>query len=232
MITLRPAAERGHVDHGWLDTFHTFSFASYRDPAHMGFRSLRVINEDRVAPGQGFGTHPHADMEILTYIVEGALEHKDSLGNGSVIRPGDVQRMSAGTGVTHSEFNGSAAAPVHLLQIWILPERRGIEPSYEEKHFAREERQGVLRLLASSDGRDGSVTIHQDVGIHGSVLESGQEVAHDLQPGRHAWLQVIAGRISVNGVAMGPGDGAAASDEERLVLAAGATAELLLFDLA
>jgi redox-sensitive bicupin YhaK (pirin superfamily) len=232
MIRLRPAAERGHFDHGWLDTFHTFSFGGYRDSEHMGFRDLRVINEDRVAPGKGFGTHPHADMEILTYIVAGALEHEDSMGNGSVIRPGDVQRMSAGTGVTHSEFNASTDEPVHLLQIWILPERRGIEPSYEEKHFAAEERRGRLCLLASRDGREESVSLHQDVDLYGTLLEKGQEVAHELRPGRHAWVQVVAGSIDLGDTALGAGDGAAVSDESRIVLAAGAETELLLFDLA
>jgi quercetin 2,3-dioxygenase len=231
MITLRPAAERGHFDHGWLDTYHTFSFASYHDPKHMGFRSLRVINDDRVQPGEGFGTHGHRDMEIITWVLEGALEHKDSMGNGSVIVPGDVQRMSAGTGVTHSEFNPSREAPVHLLQIWLLPDARGLAPSYEQKHFEASERRGRLRLLAACDGRDGAVTIHQDADVWTALLEPGQAVRHPLGAGRHAWVHVARGAVTVNGVALGPGDGVALSGETGLDIRASAPAEVLLFDL-
>lgn len=231
-ITLRRSEERGHANHGWLDARHTFSFAGYRDPAQMGFRSLRVINEDRVRPGQGFGEHPHQDMEILTIVLEGALEHKDSLGNGSVIRPGDVQRMSAGRGIFHSEFNHSQEESVHLLQIWILPERRGIEPGYEQEHFPREERLNRLRLLASSDAREGSLTIHQDASVYGSVLEAGAEVSHELTPGRHAWIQVAEGTLVLNGQTLKAGDGAKVSEAERLELSSPSGAEFILFDLA
>jgi redox-sensitive bicupin YhaK (pirin superfamily) len=231
MIRPRPAAERGHVDHGWLDARHTFSFASYRDPAHMGFRALRVINEDRVQPGRGFGTHPHADMEIITYVISGALQHRDDLGNGSVIRPGDLQRMSAGTGVTHSEFNASPTEIVHLLQIWILPERAGLAPSYEERHFPEEERRGRLRLVASRGGRDGSLRLHRDVDLHASLLAAGAEVMLPLRPDRHAWLQMIRGTVDLNGTRLEAGDGAAVSDERELAIRAAAAAELLVFDL-
>ncbi len=231
MITLRPSGERGHVDHGWLDTYHTFSFANYYDPEHMGYRTLRVINEDWVSPGKGFGTHPHDNMEILTYIVEGALEHQDSMGNGSVIRPGDIQRMSAGSGITHSEFNASGTEPVHLLQIWILPESRGIQPSYAQKYFGREEKSGKLCLLASRDGRDGSVTLHQDVDVYATRLATGQQVKFELSQGRHAWVQVVRGRISLNDHDLNRGDGAAVSAEELLTLTALAEAEILVFDL-
>ena len=195
MITLRPAKERGHFDHGWLDTYHSFSFSEYHDPAHMGFRSLRVINEDRVDPKAGFPPHSHRDMEIITYVLAGALGHKDSMGNGSVIRPGDVQRMSAGTGVTHSEYNGSEKEPVHLLQIWILPEKRGIAPGYEEKKFPADEKRGRLRLIASRDAAEGSVTIHQDARVYASLLDAGQTVRHPLAPGRGAWLHLVSGEI-------------------------------------
>ncbi|MEK7445694.1 MAG: pirin family protein [candidate division NC10 bacterium] len=232
MIRVRRAGERGHADHGWLDTWHTFSFASYHDPAHMGFRALRVINDDTVAPGTGFGAHSHRDMEIITYVLEGGLAHKDSMGNGSVIRPGNVQRMSAGTGVTHSEFNASESEPVHFLQIWILPERTGLPPSYEEKQFAREEKRGVLRLIATPDARDGAATIHQDARVFASVLEPGERLAHRLAPGRHAWLHVISGGLTLDGVALEGGDGAAVTGEPALDLSATAPAELLLFDLA
>jgi redox-sensitive bicupin YhaK (pirin superfamily) len=234
MITLRPSSERGHANHGWLDTYHTFSFDTYRDPNYMGFRTLRVINEDRVAPGRGFPTHPHRDMEIITYILQGALAHQDSMGNGSVIRPGDVQRMSAGTGVRHSEFNHSPNEPVHLLQIWILPRERGIAPSYEQKMFAEDEKLGRLRLIASSDGREGSVTIHQDASIYTSLLKPGSRLSHELKPGRHAWIQAARGAFTVNGVQLRAGDGAAISDERQLTLASDGTetSELLLFDLA
>src|SRR5205823_2572264 len=197
MITIRKSEERGHFDFGWLDTYHTFSFDQYYDPAHMHFRALRVINEDRVQGGKGFPTHSHRDMEIITYIIDGALEHRDSMGNGSVIRPGDVQRMSAGTGVTHSEFNPSGTAPVHLLQIWILPERTGLAPSYEERRFPAAEKRGMLRLVASHDGRDGSVVVFQDVDVFAVVLEPGEEVMHPLQHGRHAWVQIVAGSAAL-----------------------------------
>ena len=232
MIVVRPAAERGHFDHGWLDTRHTFSFAGYHDPAHMGFRSLRVINEDRVAAGKGFGAHSHQDMEILTYVLDGALEHADSMGNRSVIVPGDVQRMSAGTGVTHSEFNPDTRRPVHFLQIWILPDRRGLPPGYEQKSIPTEEERGVLRLVAARDGRDGAVTIHQGVDLYGSRLLPGERVKHALAGGRHAWLQAVAGRVELNGTALGAGDGAAVSRESALEIAALEPAHFLLFDLA
>jgi redox-sensitive bicupin YhaK (pirin superfamily) len=233
MLQLRPAGERGHFDHGWLDTYHSFSFADYHDPAHMGFRALRVINEDRVVPGEGFGTHPHRDMEIVTYVLEGALQHKDSMGTGSVIRPHEVQRMSAGTGVFHSEFNASKTDPVHLLQIWLLPERRGIEPSYEQKAFDPAEKRGRWRLVGARDGREGAVTIHQDVDLYGTIVGPGDAVRHALKPGRHAWVQVARGRATVNGQALEPGDGLALSDVAS-VEASGrdGEAELLLCDLA
>lgn len=232
MIAVRSAQERGHADHGWLDTYHTFSFASYYDPRFMGFRALRVINEDFVEPGQGFGTHPHRDMEIITYILEGALEHRDSLGNGSVIVPGDVQRMSAGTGVTHSEFNPSRKDPVHLLQIWILPEEAGLSPSYEQHTFPLEQKRGQLRLLASRDGRQESVTLHQDVSLYAALLEPGQAVTHALKPGRHAWVQVARGSARLNGALLKTGDGAAVSQEQELEIKAAEPSEVLLFDLA
>ncbi len=231
MITVRRSDERGHVDHGWLDTRHTFSFASYFDRRHMGFRTLRVINEDVVAAGKGFGMHPHNDMEIITYVLEGALAHRDSMGNHSVIRPGEVQRMSAGTGVVHSEANPSDTEPVHLLQIWILPEREGIEPGYEQKEFPDAEKRGRLRLVASPDGAEGSVTIHQDARLYASLLEPGESVEHRLAAGRHAWIQVVRGVVTVDGERLEAGDGASASDAETLTLAAEAPAEILLFDL-
>jgi quercetin 2,3-dioxygenase len=231
MIVKRPAAERGHFDHGWLDTSHTFSFADYHDPARMGFRSLRVINEDRVAPGKGFGTHSHRDMEIITYVLEGALAHADSMGNRSTIVPGDVQRMSAGTGVTHSEFNGQRDRPVHFLQIWLLPDRRGLTPGYEQKAIPEAEERGVLRLVASRDGREGSVTIHQDADLYASRLLPGERVKHALAEGRHAWLQMVSGRVELNGTALGAGDGAAVSQETGLEVVALEPAHFLLFDL-
>ena len=232
MITVRPAGERGHFDHGWLDTCHTFSFASYHDPRHMGFRALRVINEDRVQPGEGFGTHAHRDMEILTWVLEGALEHEDSMGNGSVIRPGDIQRMSAGTGVTHSEFNPSREALVHFLQIWLLPRERGLAPGYEEKHFPPEARRGHLCLLAAGDRREGAVTIHQDADLWTGLLEQGESVRHALSPGRHAWLHVARGVVTLNGSPLRAGDGAAVSAEAAIEVTASTSAEVLLFDLA
>lgn len=231
MMVIRPGAARGHFDHGWLDTYHTFSFASYHDPQHMGFRSLRVINEDRVKPGEGFGTHAHRDMEILTWVLEGALEHKDSMGNGSIIRPGDIQRMSAGTGVTHSEFNPSRDEPVHLLQIWLLPRRRGLSPSYEEKGFPPETRRGGLRLIAARDGREGAVTIHQDADLWTALLEPGESVRHILEAGGYAWLHVAAGSVAANGMALRAGDGAAISDEKVVEVTARDRSEILLFDL-
>jgi len=230
MIRIRKAKERGHFDHGWLDTYHTFSFADYYDPDFMGFRALRVINEDRVEPGRGFGTHSHRDMEIVTYVLEGELEHRDSMGTGSIIRPGEVQRMSAGTGVLHSEVNPSRKSPVHLLQIWILPERRGLRPEYEQKAFPAEERNGKLRLVASQDGANGSLTIHQDARLFAATLGKADSVQYDLQPGRYAWLQVARGSVDVNGQKLEAGDGAAIEDERTLTLR-GDGAEVLLFDL-
>jgi redox-sensitive bicupin YhaK (pirin superfamily) len=232
MLTRRQAADRGHFNHGWLDTYHTFSFGDYHDPRNMGFRSLRVINEDRVAPGAGFPTHPHRDMEIITYVLEGGLQHRDSMGNGSVIRPGEVQRMSAGTGVTHSEFNASRSEPVHLLQIWIFPERNGLKPSYEEKTFSAQERLGRLRLVASPNGQDGTVKIHQDAGLYATLLGRGQKVSHALRPARHAWIQVARGSVEANGQLLEQGDGAALSDEPSVELLGVDDAEVLLFDLA
>jgi len=231
MITVRKAGDRGGGDHGWLDTRHTFSFADYYDAAQMGFRGLRVINEDRVQPGRGFPTHGHRDMEIISYVLTGALEHKDSMGTGSVIRPGDVQRMSAGTGVMHSEFNPSRTEPVHFLQIWILPGTRGLDPSYEQKPFPEAEKRGRLRLIASRDGRDGSVTIHLDASVYAAVLAPGERVALALADGRHAWVQVARGAVTLNGEALGAGDGAALSREPALTLVAVERAEVLVFDL-
>jgi redox-sensitive bicupin YhaK (pirin superfamily) len=231
MIQLRKAEERGRADHGWLDSRHTFSFADYHDPGHMGFRALRVINEDRVSPGQGFGTHPHRDMEIISYVLEGALEHKDSMGTSSVIRPGEVQRMTAGKGVLHSEYNPSRTDPVHFLQIWIVPEKKGLTPGYEQKAFGDPERRNQLRLVASRDGRDGSLTIHQDAELYTTLLTKGEKVAQALRPGRHAWIQVTRGAVELNGKPMKAGDGAAASGEKSLELAAAADAEVLIFDL-
>ncbi len=232
MITRRPGNERGHANYGWLDTYHSFSFAGYYDPKHTGFRALRVINEDRVQPGKGFGTHPHRDMEIITYVLEGALEHKDSMGNGSIIKPGDIQRMSAGTGITHSEYNPSKSERVHLLQIWILPQQEGLKPSYEQRAFKAEEKRGQLRLIASPDGRDGSVTVHQDVELYATVLAPGEQVTHRLKPNRYAWVQVPGGAAKLNGLSLQAGDGAAVSEEEILEIKANDSAELLLFDLA
>lgn len=231
MIKVRRAAERGHFDFGWLNTYHTFSFGEYYDPRHTGFRSLRVINEDRVRPGHGFPVHAHRDMEIISYVLEGALAHKDSLGTGSVIRPGEVQRMSAGTGIRHSEFNHSKDEPVHFLQIWLLPERQGVAPGYEQKAFARSELRGRLRLLASRDGGDGSVTIHQDAKLYAALLAPGESVTHELAPGRHAWLQVARGAVELNGASLGQSDGAAIRDESALTVKGVRDAEVLLFDL-
>jgi hypothetical protein len=231
-VIVRPAGERGLADHGWLRSFHTFSFADFYDPAHMGFRALRVINEDRVSPGQGFGSHPHRDMEILSYVLAGALAHADSTGQRGVVRPGELQRMSAGTGVAHSETNASDREPVHFLQIWILPERRGLAPSYQQVAFPAEERRGALRLIASRDGRDGSVTIQQDVNLYSALLEPGQKVAFDLPAGRGAWIQMARGSVSAGGKILEAGDGARTEQSGRIELAALAPAEVLLFDLA
>lgn len=231
MIQIRPSNQRGHARFGWLDSHHTFSFGEYHDPRFMGFGPLRVINEDRVEPGQGFGTHGHRDMEIISYVLEGGLAHNDSLGNGSVIRPGDVQRMSAGTGVRHSEYNHSESEPVHFLQIWILPERQGMEPSYDERTFPAEEKRDRLRLIGSRDGRDGSVVIHQDVALYASLLSEGKEVTHPIEGERYLWVQVMRGTITVNGEMLDTGDGAALVDEEQLVIHANREAEFLLFDM-
>jgi len=231
MITLRKAAERGHAHHGWLDTWHTFSFADYHDSAQMGWSALRVINEDVVAPGMGFGTHGHRDMEIVTYLLDGALEHKDSMGNGAVIRPGDAQRMSAGKGVLHSEFNPSQDEAAHLLQIWIEPKVRGVKPSYEQTFFPAGEKRGRLRLIASGDGREGSVTIHQDAALYATLLAPGESLRHALAPGRHAYLQVARGAVTLNAQPLQCGDGAKIADETDLEIAATRDAEILLFDL-
>ncbi len=231
MITLRRSQERGHANHGWLDTYHTFSFANYLDPQHMGFSVLRVLNDDTVAPGMGFGTHPHADMEIVSVVLDGALAHRDSMGNSSVIRPGEVQRMSAGTGVRHSEFNPSDTEPVHFFQIWILPNQKGLPPSYEQKTFSEEEKRGKLRLVASPDGRDGSVTVHQDVLLYLTLLGAGDTLTQPLPSGRKAYVHVARGGVVVNGEAMVAGDGAKLVDETKLRLEATDAAEVLLFDL-
>ena len=231
MIALRRSRDRGHANHGWLDSHHTFSFADYYDPAHMGFSVLRVLNEDRVAPGMGFGTHPHRDMEIVTYVLEGALQHQDSLGNGSVIRPGDVQRMSAGTGVTHSEMNASPTDPVHLLQIWLLPDRPGLQPGYEQKSFSPESRTSRLKLVASRDGRDGSVTIHQDAFIYAAIINEDDTLEYRFEPGRRGYLQVATGDVVVDGHLMRAGDGARISQEDQIALGSPKRTELLLFDL-
>jgi redox-sensitive bicupin YhaK (pirin superfamily) len=231
MITIRRSNERGHFDHGWLNTYHTFSFDQYYDPRYMGFRSLRVINEDFVAPGRGFPKHGHRDMEIITYILEGALKHEDSIGNGSVIRPGDVQRMSAGTGVRHSEQNASITERVHLLQIWILPHTIDLEPSYEQKAYSDDERRGQLRLIASEDGRDGSVKVHQDVSLFASILDADQQVERSMDQQRYAWIQVARGVIGVNGETARQGDGVVITGESRLTIKAEEPAEILLFDL-
>jgi redox-sensitive bicupin YhaK (pirin superfamily) len=232
MIDPRRSDERGRSDYGWLDSRHTFSFAGYMDPAHMGFRQLRVINEDRVHPGRGFGAHDHRNMEIISYVVSGALRHRDSMGNGSVIRPGEVQLMSAGTGVTHSEMNASENEPVHFLQIWILPRTSGGPPRYLQKAFAPERRAGRLCLLASPDGADGSLSIQQDVRLFGTTLEGGEQVTHTLAPGRHAWVQLVHGAVTIGGTSLVAGDGAAVSEETEITLVSSDRAEALLFDLA
>jgi redox-sensitive bicupin YhaK (pirin superfamily) len=231
MITIRKAEERGHFDFGWLSTYHSFSFGDYYDPKHTRFRTLRVINEDFVQPGHGFPTHGHRDMEIITYILQGALEHRDSMGTGSIIRRGDAQRMSAGTGVTHSEANPSPDEPVHLLQIWIFPSEQDLQPEYEEKKFSDDEKRNKLRLIVSPDGSGGSVKIHQDAKIYASLLDDREEVVHSLEEGRSAWLQVAAGSVRLNNVALKQGDGAAVSQESKLRITAEAPAEVLLSDL-
>jgi len=232
MVEIRRSEERGHFDRGWLDTYHTFSFDEYYDPRFVHFRSLRVLNEDRVAPGKGFPMHSHRDMEIVTYVLEGELQHRDSMGNGSVIRPGDVQRMSAGTGVSHSEFNASREEPVHLLQIWMLPAKTGLVPEYEQKTFPEAEVRAGLRLVASAEGRDGSVTIHQDASVYAARLGTGMRASHKLARGRYAWLQVARGRVRMNWFVLESGDGAAISEEPRVELSGAEDAEVLLFDLA
>lgn len=232
MLTIRPASERGHAEHGWLDSHHSFSFADYYDPAHMGFRALRVINEDRVAPAKGFGTHPHRDMEIISYVLDGGLAHKDSLGTGSVIKPGDVQRMSAGSGVSHSEFNASPSDPVHFLQIWLVPSERGIKPSYEQKTFTEADKRGRLRVVASPDAREGSVTIHTDAVLYSGLFDQGESAELTLAAGRHAWVQVARGSVRLNGQELAAGDGAALSDVAKLELEGIERAEVLVFDLA
>ncbi|MBF2047784.1 MAG: pirin family protein [Elainella sp. C42_A2020_010] len=232
MITLRPAGERGHANFGWLDSRHSFSFGNYYDPAHMGFRALRVINEDRVAGGGGFPTHPHRDMEILTYVLSGALSHRDSMGNTATIHANEVQRITAGTGITHSEFNASDSEPVHFLQIWIVPEQRGLTPSYAEAAFPAETRQNQWRLLAGGNSSNGAIHINQDVDLYAALLTDGEQLNFPLRPGRHAWLQVAQGKVSLNGLSLEADDGAAISDETQLEVLAHSDAEVLLFDLA
>lgn len=232
MITLRKSADRGHANHGWLDSYHTFSFASYYDPKFMNFRSLRVINEDRISPGAGFPTHSHQDMEIITYVWEGALEHKDSLGNGEIIHPGEVQRMTAGTGIQHSEFNPSKTEGVHLFQMWILPEKNGLIPSYEQRKFHVKNTPNQWHLLVSRDGRDGALKIHQDVDLYGAFLRDNCQLSHSFEPNRHGWLQVAQGKITANGVSLDAGDAVAISGEEILLIAAHESSQFLLFDLA
>jgi len=232
MIVIRRADDRGYADHGWLQARHTFSFAGYRDREHMGFRSLRVMNEDRVAPGQGFGTHPHNDMEIVTYVLEGAIEHRDSMGNGAVLRPGEFQHMSAGTGITHSEFNPSDSEPLHLYQIWLYPREEGIQPTYDQKRFDDAEMTNRLRVVASPEGEEGSLTIQQDAKIYLSKLGMEQSLKHSLAPGRHAWLQVLRGGVALNGQDLHTGDGAAVSEETELNIVGSTDAEIMLFDLA
>lgn len=232
MIRIRKSEERGHADHGWLNTWFTFSFADYHDPKHVQFRTLRVMNDDRVAGGGGFPMHPHRDMEIVTYVLEGALQHRDSMGNGSVIRPGDVQYMSAGTGVMHSEFNASEKEPVHLYQIWMFPDKRGYKPAYDQKNFCEAEKRGKLRLLASPDGKNGSVKIRQDNSVYATILAPRESVKHELRPERHAYVQVARGSVTLNGKRMDEGDGAAISGEKALELTGVENAEVLLFDLA
>ena len=231
-MEIRRSKERGYADHGWLKSFHTFSFADYHDPEHMGFSALRVINEDRVAPGQGFGTHGHQNMEIVSYVLEGALEHKDSMGTGSVIKPGDVQRMSAGTGVRHSEFNASKTDLVHFLQIWILPDKAGHEPGYEEKSFTTADKRGKLRLVASGDGREGSVTLHQEMSLYATILEGEETVVHEVKKSRSSWVHVARGKVLVNGRELVAGDAAAFEENSKITLSTkGNASEVLVFDL-
>ena len=232
MLTIRKANERGRADHGWLKSHHTFSFADYYDPAHMGFGQLRVINDDHIAPDRGFGTHPHRDMEIITYVLDGALAHKDSMGNGSEMRPGDVQRMSAGTGVTHSEFNPSPDTPVHLRQIWILPDARGLEPGYEQKHFSAEQKRGQLRLLASKTGRDGAVSLNQDVDLYAGLLTGEETMKYSVRSGRDVWVHVARGALKLNGESLEAGDGASITESCDLTFTEGSDAEVLVFDMA
>jgi redox-sensitive bicupin YhaK (pirin superfamily) len=231
MIQIRAAVERGHAQHGWLDSWHSFSFAEYRDPAHMGFGPLRVINEDRIVAGAGFGTHGHRDMEIISYVLDGALAHQDSLGNGSVIRPGDVQRMSAGTGVMHSEFNHLQDAPTHFLQIWIEPDRRGIAPGYDERHFPMAQRRGVLRLIASPDGADGSLTIAQSARLYAGLFDGDEQARLPIEVGRRVYVQIARGQVAINGVTLGAGDAAKLVAEPMLIVDCGVQAEVLVFDL-
>jgi quercetin 2,3-dioxygenase len=231
MISIRKSSERGHFDHGWLDTYHTFSFADYHDPKFMHFRTLRVINEDRVAPGEGFGQHPHRDMEILTYVLTGELEHRDSLGNGEVIRPGELQYMAAGKGILHSEFNPSKTETVHLMQIWILPDKKGVPPHYEQRKFPALSESGKLTLLASPDGRAGSIRINQDAAVYATTLKKGQKAQHSLAAGRGAWIQVLRGAVELDGQKLAAGDGAGVEDEKAIMLSASEAAEVLLFDL-
>lgn len=231
MIQVRKSADRGHANHGWLDTYHTFSFSTYQDRNHVHFRALRVMNEDRVAPGQGFGTHPHNDMEIVTYVLEGALEHKDSMGNGEVLRPGEFQRMTAGTGITHSEFNPSSTEPVHLYQIWLFPDQKGHTPSYEQKRFPDDQLHNRLRVVASPDAEEGSLAIHQDAKIYLSKLDKGASIEQPIAESRHAWLQVLRGSVLLNGTPLATSDGAAVSEERLLKIEASEAAEIMLFDL-
>lgn len=230
-VEIRKSGERGKANFGWLDSKHSFSFGHYYDPQYMGFGPLRVINEDKVAGGGGFPAHPHSDMEIISYVLEGEMEHKDSIGTGSVIRPGDLQRMSAGTGIRHSEYNASRTEPVHFLQIWIIPEKRGLEPGYEQKTFSVEEKRGRLRLIGSRDARDGSITIHQDVDLYATVLEAGEQVEHVLRPGRVAWIQVVRGSVELNGEVLLQGDGVAVADGGDLQITCKTSSEVLLFDM-
>jgi redox-sensitive bicupin YhaK (pirin superfamily) len=232
MLTLRKSSERGHADHGWLNSFHSFSFADYHDPKHMGFGNLRVINEDRIAPGTGFGAHSHRDMEIISYVLEGALAHKDNMGNGTSIVPGDVQRMSAGSGVQHSEFNHAPQQTTHFLQIWIIPDRRGITPGYEQKHFDTEGKRGRLRLVASPDGRDGSVTVHADAAMYAGLFDGGESAERKLDPARKAYVHLVRGKLTVNGEPLFAGDAALLEDEAMLELGRGQGAEVIVFDLA
>jgi hypothetical protein len=232
MLQVRKARERGHADHGWLDTWHTFSFASYQDPQHVRFRALRVMNEDIVAPGQGFGAHPHNDMEIVTYVLSGALEHKDSMGNGEVLRPGEFQRMTAGTGITHSEFNPSATEPTHLYQIWLFPERKGLTPGYEQKSFPAAGRHNELRLVASREGAQDSLKIHTDAAIYLAQLNENGSVDFTITSGRYVWLQVLSGSVSVNGIVLSQSDGVAVSGEDSLTITGTQDSEVMLFDLA